>query len=252
MRVAVISDTHGNLEALDAVLSELDATGPYDAVVMGGDFAFGGPRPAECIDRIRERGFPAVRGNTDEFIVELATGGRVPAKVAHESQRHTASEPMLQRYRWAVERLSAEQIEYLASLPLARVIPAPAGRALTVVHATPWNAHDTVPEGAPEELARRMLDQAGGQALAYGHIHMQYQRWIDGRLLAAVGSVGLPFDGDRRAAYTVFTLGEDGWSVEFRRVAYNVERAVEEVLDSGIPGAEFQASILRTARPPSA
>ncbi|MCM8748608.1 metallophosphatase family protein [Thermomicrobiaceae bacterium CFH 74404] len=252
MRVAVISDMHGNLLALDAVLAELDATGPYDAVVIGGDLAFGGPRPAECIDRIRERGFPAVRGNTDEFIVELATGGRIPARVAHESQRHTASEPMLQRYRWTVERLAAEQIEYLVSLPLAWVIPSPAGRALTVAHATPWNAHDTVREGAPEELARRMLDQAGGQALAYGHIHVQYQRRVDGRLLAAVGSVGLPFDGDRRAAYAVFTLGEDGWAVEFRRVAYDVERALEETLASGMPGAEFQAAILRAARPPGA
>ncbi len=252
MRVAVISDTHGNLAALDAVLAEIDATGPYDLLVMGGDFAFGGPHPAECIDRIRERGIPAVRGNTDEFIVELATGGRIPARVAHESQRHTASEPMLQRYRWAVDHLAADQIAYLAHLPLARAIPVPAGRALTVVHATPWNAHDTVPESAAEELARRMLDQAGGQALAYGHIHVQYLRRVDGRLLAAVGSVGLPFDGDQRAAYAVFTLGEDGWSVEFRRVAYTVERAVADVLASGMPGAEAQAAILRTARPPRA
>jgi predicted phosphodiesterase len=252
MRVAVLSDTHGNLVALDAVLAELDATGPYEALVMGGDFAFGGPNPAECIDRIRERGVPAVRGNTDEFIVELATRGRIPARVAAESQRHTASEAMLQRYRWAVERLLDEQIAYLASLPLAYSLPAPGGGALTVVHATPWNAHDTVPESAPEGLARRMLDQAGGQALAYGHIHVQYRRWIDRRLLTAVGSVGLPFDGDPRAAYAVFTLGPGGWEVEFRRVAYRLEQAIEGVLSSGMPGAEAQAAILRSARPPRA
>jgi len=252
MRVAVLSDTHGNVVALDAVLAELDATGPYDVVLMGGDFAFGGPNPAECIDRIRERGFLAVRGNTDEFIVELASGGRIPARVAEESQRHTASGALLQRYRWAVERLVEEQVAYLASLPLAWSLPAPGGRALTVVHATPWNAHDTVPEGASEGLACRMLDQAGGQALAYGHIHVQYQRRVNGRLLAAIGSVGLPFDGDPRAAYAVFTTEPDGWAVEFRRVAYPLEQAIESLLASGMPGAETQAAILRSATPPRA
>lgn len=249
MRIAVISDTHGNVRALDAVLADLDATGPYDLVVMGGDVAFGGARPADCIDRIRERGYPAVRGNTDEFIVEVATGGRIPARVAHESQRHTASEPLLQRYRWTAQHLSAEHIEYLARLPLVRVIPAPGGRALTVVHATPWNAHETLTASAPVESLRQMLDRAGGQALVYGHIHVQYHQRIDGRLVAAVGSVGLPFDGDPRAAYAVLTF-DDGWSIEFRRVAYDVERAIEELLASGFPGAEAQANVLRNARPP--
>lgn len=247
MRVAVISDTHGNLFALDAVLADIDATGPFDEVIMAGDFAFGGPRPAECIERIRERGYRAVRGNTDEFIVEVATGGARPATGATEAQRH--GPPQVAIDRWVAERLTPAQMDYLASLPLAVTVPGDGGAALTVVHATPWSSHDTVLPDAPDDLARRALDAAGTAALAYGHIHVQYERRLDGRLIAAVGSVGLPFDGDPRAAYAVFTSTADGWSVAFRRVAYDVEAAIAATLQSGVPNAEGFAATLRAARP---
>lgn len=246
MNVAVISDPHGNLTALDAVLAELDATGPFDEIVMAGDFAAGGPFPAECIERIRERGYQAVRGNTDEFIVEVATNGAKPAQGLEERQRHRGVQAEIDR--WVVERLAPEQIDYLASLPLQVNVPDERGEALAVVHATPWSAHPPVLAGAPEEIARRMLDAAGTLVLGYGHIHVQYERRLDGRLLAAVGSVGLPFGGDRRAAYAVFTSNLDGWSVGFHRLTYDVDRAIAEVLASGVPNAENYAKTLRTAR----
>ncbi|HET9015081.1 MAG TPA: metallophosphoesterase, partial [Thermomicrobiaceae bacterium] len=136
--VAVISDVHGNLPALEAVLAELDATGPYDEIVMAGDFAFGGPFPAECVELIRRRGFRAVRGNTDEFIVELATAGRRPAYGAEDHQRHGAAQQLIDR--WVVERLTPEQVDYLAELPLQVDVPDTRGEAMAVVHATPWSS----------------------------------------------------------------------------------------------------------------
>lgn len=247
MQVAVISDTHGNLPALDAVLAEIDATGPYDEIVMAGDFAFGGPFPAECIERIRERGIPAVRGNTDEFVVELATHGARPAQNVEPRQRHGPVQQAIDQ--WVAEQLTAEQIDYLADLPLQVTIPDQRGEAMTVVHATPWSAHPMIYEDAPEDLVREVLDATGGVVLAYGHIHLQYQRSLNGRLLVAVGSVGLPFDSDRRAAFAVFTSTVNGWSAEFRRVAYDVERTVEAALSRGVPNAENFAKVLRAARP---
>lgn len=248
MRIAVISDTHGNLLALDAVLADLDSNGPLDEIIMAGDFAFGGPFPAECIERVREQGMRAVRGNTDEFIVEVATDGSRPAQIVESGQRHGPQQ--IEIDRWAGERLTGDQIDYLAALPLQITIPAPEGGSLAIVHATPWSTHPPVGAGAPEADARQMLDEGGGQALGYGHIHVQYQRRVDGRLLVAVGSVGLPFDGDRRAAYAVFTSTESGWDVEFRRVSYDVEAAIEQVLRSGVPNAAGFAATLRSASPP--
>ncbi len=247
MRIAVISDTHGNLLALDAVLDELDAE-PVDEIVMAGDFAFGGPFPSECIERVRERNLRAVRGNTDEFIVEVATAGARPAKAVEAVQRHGPLQ--IEIDRWAAERLTEDQIDYLAALPLQITIPDRESGPLAVVHATPWSSHPPVGADAPEAVARRMLDASGDRALGYGHIHVQYQRRIDGGLLAAVGSVGLPFDGDQRAAYAVFTSAGDGWNVEFCRVPYDVDAAIEQVLRSGVPNAEGFAATLRSASPP--
>lgn len=97
-----------------------------------------------------------------------------------------------------------------------------------------------------------MLDAAGGQALAYGHIHVQYARSLADRLVVAVGSVGLPFDGDQRAAYAILTFNEDQgrWNVEFRRVAYDVSQTIAALRASAMPGAEGQIAVLETARPP--
>lgn len=248
MRIAVLSDTHGNLLALDAVLADLDSAEPLDEIIMAGDFAFGGPFPAECIERIRERGLRAVRGNTDEFIVEVATDSARPAQNVEGGQRHGPQQ--IEIDRWAVDRLTGEQIDYLAALPLQITISGPDCGPLAIVHATPWSTHPPVGDGAPEAAARQMLDAGSGRALGYGHIHVQYQRRVDGRLLAAVGSVGLPFDGDRRAAYAVFTSTADGWEVEFRRVSYDVDAVIEQVVRSGVPNAAGFAATLRSASPP--
>lgn len=248
MRVAVISDTHGNLTALDAVLAELDATGPYDEILMAGDFAFGGPFPAECIDRIRRRGYRAVRGNTDEFLVEVATDGARPAQGYEEAQGHHGVQ--LEIDRWVAARLSPEQVDYLAGLPLQVTIPHETAGPLAIVHATPWSAHPPIDPAGPAETVERMLDAAGTRAVAYGHIHIQHERRIDDGLLVAVGSVSMPFDGDPRSAFAVFTAGDDGWTVDLRRVAYDVEKAVAELEASGMPNGAVFAQTLRTGQRP--
>lgn len=246
MRVAIISDPHGNLRALDAVLAEIDTGGKYDEIIMAGDFASGGPYPAECIERIRARAYRAVRGNTDEFIVEAGTAGAVKAQPLDPSLRHTGE--LLANDQWTAKRLSHDQIEYLAALPLTLEVTGDGLPVLTTCHASPWSAHDTVMPDAPEERARKMLDTGGGQAVAYGHIHVQYERRLDNRILIAVGSMGLPFDGDNRAAYTVLDGGPDGWTVEFRRVSYDVDEAVRDEMKQNPPGAEGYIRRLRSAR----
>lgn len=244
MRIAVISDPHGNLRALDAVLSDLDATGRFDEVIMAGDFASGGPYPAECVERIRERGYRAVRGNTDEFIVEAGTEGAIPAQPRDPNQRHTGA--LLANDQWTAARMSQAQIEYLAQLPLSLYVSGDDVPALMVCHATPWNAHDTVMPTDPEARIRKVLDEAGGQAVGFGHIHIQGERRLDGKVLIAVGSMGLPFDQDTRAAYTVLTGDASGWTPEFRRVAYDLDAAIRDVMTSDAPGYESYLRKLRT------
>ncbi len=246
MRVAIISDVHGNIHALDAVLAELDASEPFDEIVYAGDVAFNGAFPSECIDRLRERGYRAVRGNTDEFLVALARGSSYQTSVTAETQQHS---PALQELdRWANDRLSDEQIDYLAGWPLRIDIQGPDGQTLSIFHAAPWSAHVTVFEDASEEVALQMLDYADSQAVAYGHIHVQYRREIDGRVLCSIGSVGAPFDGDPRAAYAVMTNDGAGWDVEFRRVDYDMQAAYDGLMSATFPNHEAVADSVRTGR----
>lgn len=249
MRVAVISDSHGNLPALEAVLKDIEREG-VDHIIMAGDIAFGAPWPGECIDVLRDRAIPAVRGNTDEFLAELGSKGKFEADVPDPSLRHLDNPALAERYAWCVARLTTDQVEYLAALPLRFVLPAPDGAALVIVHATPWSAHPVVPVDAPLDLLQRVLEEAGGAAVTYGHIHRQKEWRIDGRLVVAVGSVGLPFDGDQRAAYAILEWRSGVWEVEFRRVSYPLEQTLKAVRTSGMPGAQQLQRVLETALPP--
>lgn len=246
VRIAIVSDIHGNLPAFQRVLAELDERGPFEYVIGGGDYAFGGLYPAECLELVREREFDCVRGNTDEWIVELATGGRVPAQAFEPSDRHTGI--VAEVDRWAVERLDTEMVEFLAGLPLDWRLVGPSGQRLGFVHATPWSTHPVVMPDASEEVANRMLDAAEVDVLVYGHIHIPYVRALGGRTLACAGAVGMPLDGVPRPCFAIASDAGDGWVIEHVRVDYDRESYAAALLTSGLPNAAVFAERVRTAR----
>lgn len=193
MRVAFVSDPHGDLAAFDCVIADLQVHGPFEEVLLGGDLAQGGPQPAEVIDRIRELGWPSVRGNSDDLLVGLAEG--ILTEEMPESVRR--------RGQWSVQQLGSERLEYLRALPLAIERP-----GFMLVHATPWSNQDVVLPDADEATAQKMIDAAHRHLLAYGHIHFPYQRRVGDAVLISVGAVHGSNDGDPRAAYTIVELGE--------------------------------------------
>jgi len=218
MKVAIVSDVHGNLTALEAVLVDLVQVNP-DLIAHGGDLAFNGPRPVECVDRIRELGWPGVIGNMDRAL----------------------DNPSGRRVTWARDQLGPERNDWLQTLPMEWRHQ----DDIALVHAVPGDLWQAVfPEADDAEL-RAIYGPLGARVAVYCHIHRPFVRRIGDLTVANSGSVGLPFDGDQRACYLVI---EDG-RVENRRVAYDRERAVAEVLASGLPEAEAVATMYRTARP---
>ena len=206
-RIAFVSDTHGDLDAFECVIADLDRHGPYDEILLGGDLAQGGPKPVEVIDRIRDLGWPSVRGNSDDFLVGIADG--VLTEEVPDNVR--------ERGEWSIAQLGAERIEYLRTLPLAiERGPFTIGRVV-LVHATPWSNQDVVLPDADELLARRMIEEADAGLVAYGHIHHAYQRQVGSAMLISVGAVHGSNDGDPRAAYTVVELA-DSAEVHVHRV----------------------------------
>jgi len=220
MKVAIVSDLHGNLVALDAVLADLERVRP-DLVVQGGDLAFNGPRPAECIDRIRELGWPGVIGNMDRA---LATHQHEP------------------RVGWAADRLGPERTAWLQALPMEWREE----NDVAVVHAVPGDLWKGIQPDTDDGELRAIYGPLGARIAVYGHIHRPYVRPIGDLTVANTGSVGLPMDGITRASYLVI----DGGRPEIRRVDHDVERSVADVLASGLPDAELVANLYRNAKWP--
>lgn len=226
-RIAIVSDVHGNLVALEAVLRDLGEQAP-DLVLHGGDLAVVGPRPAEVVDRVRELAWIGVLGNVDE----------VPWNPSLEASVR-ASAPGLQRWLdvmfgqlgpWAADRLGEERLAWLHALPAQHD-----EGALRLVHASPGNLwRAPAPDASPEELAET-YGGLGGQLVVYGHIHRPYVTETDRLTVANAGASGFPWDGDPRASYL---LVDDGRPA-VRRVPYDVEAARRDAHDAGHPLAAW-------------
>jgi predicted phosphodiesterase len=235
MRLAIVTDIHGNLVALEAVLADLRRQAP-DLVLHGGDLAANGPRPAEVVDRVRDLGWQGVRGNTDElpFQPDLEAAVR-------------ASAPPLKPWLdvlfgvlgpWAAERLGVDRTAWLRDLPELHV-----EGDLRLVHASPGDAwRAPMPDAGPAELAR-VYAPLGGRVAAYGHIHRPFVAELDQVTVANCGSAGQPWDGDPRASYLL--VEDDVPTV--RRVEYDVEAARRDALDAGFPLAEWLGDVYRRA-----
>jgi len=229
MRLAVVSDIHGNLPALEAVLADLEQTRP-NAVVLGGDLALGGPHPVEVVDRLRQLRWPSVLGNTDEALDEQ----RLPEKLRTSFVGQAAA-----RTR---EMLGPERVAWLTSLPLEW-----RGDGVAVVHATPGDCWPIVAHDAPDEKLREVFGAAGVPNAIYGHIHHAYVRELGGLRVANSGSVSLSLDGDMRACYALIDDGR----IEHRRVEYDIERVASDFESIDYPNAKIYGTWLRTGEYPS-
>lgn len=224
--IAVISDIHGNLWALEAVLAELDRRG-VGQVVVGGDLALGGPRPAECVALIRRRGYPVIRGNTDEWI----TG---------------APRAVTDGITWCAARLAEDDRRFLAGLPFLWRQQRDGGD-LVVVHATPWSIGDVVRADAPAPLVARVFAEASASAVVFGHVHTAFVRETPAGLLVNSGSVGLPFDGDWRASFALLEPAWRGWAASIHRIRYDRDAALAAARASDNPEAGRWARRVETA-----
>lgn len=235
MRIAVVSDIHANLTALDAVIADVRETGA-DLVVHGGDLVGGGPRPAEVIDRVRDLKWPGVYGNTDEM---LWMPHRV-SETLHAPHLHRIRDLLLTHTIPAVcGAVGDERIAWLRSLP--RVW---SGEAVSVIHAVPDDAWPTVGADASDDELQRVYGLLGSRCVVYGHIHVPFVRRLPTFTVVNAGAVSLPFDGDRRAAYALI----DGDAVEIRRVHYDVEEEIRLLLAIDDPFAASTIETLRTGR----
>jgi putative phosphoesterase len=237
MRIAIVSDIHGNRTAFEAVLTDLRQKSP-DLILHGGDLPQGGSSPAEIVDQIRDLGWQGVLGNTDEMLFKP------------ESLREFASQSPNLKSLWdAIEQMAAatsealgeERIAWLSGLPRVRIIH----DSMALVHASPETTWRSPGHAATDADLESMYAPLGRSMVIYGHIHHSYIRSVTGMTIANCGSVSLSYDGDPRAAYLLLDDGRPS----IRRVEYDVEKEIQAYSARGFPHAEWVGKMLRAARP---
>jgi predicted phosphodiesterase len=207
MRVALLSDMHGNAVAFRAALADLEDRQP-DLIVALGDVAQGGPQPRECVELLHELGCACVFGNSDEFLLTLDLG----AEEADDVER------LLETARWSQEQLGTDGLEFLRGFqPTIEV-----GRVLCC-HATPTSNEDVV---LPDTDGIPPVD---ADAVAAGHVHQQWLRRFDRTLWFCVGAIGV----SRWCEYAL--VDGETLAVEFRRIPFDVDALVADARAKDFP-----------------
>lgn len=241
MRIALLSDVHGNLPALQAVLAELDTADRHDAVYHLGDLVGYAPWPDDVVALIRERGIAGVAGNYDSTVAT----GYAHCGCRYEDPRQEALAH--ESYAWTLANTSDATRAWLGGLPFRMEVRPEgghqAGPTLHLVHGNPvlntvyWN------EDRSDDFCLKMaarLSAGPGDLVAFGHTHKPWHRVVEGIRFVNTGSVGRPKDGDWRAGYVSLSFGADGVDVAFRRVEYDMARAAAAIRASTLPD-EFAA-----------
>jgi predicted phosphodiesterase len=251
MRLALLSDIHGNLRAFDACLADLRAQGGADRIVGVGDYCMDGPQPKAVLERLVEVGAVCLRGNTDRYLGDIEAFPAVAGGSGGASASGGAAEPEKEdeeaALRWQRAALGPTWLRWLFELPFALRFGDGPG-ALLAVHANPKTDDEHIWPDAPDRDLERMTEGVPERTIVFGHLHLPYVRLWRDRLFVNVSSAGLPKDGDPRAGYAVLTERSGGWEVKHRRVSFDVERVVDDIEKSGMPSPRKRVRVLRRHR----
>lgn len=226
MKIAVLSDVHGNLPALEVVTADIEQWQP-DHVVVGGDIVNRGPLSRDCLEWVLEReerdGWQLIRGNHEDYVLEFA-GVRQPSDDVAYQVRQFA--------HWAYMQVE-EYVPKLVKLPDSVSHFAPDGTELRVVHGSMRDNRDGIYPNTSNAELREQIDPAPA-VFVTGHTHRPLIRHIDDTVVVNIGSVGSSFDGDRRLSYGRFTWTEArGWVAKIGRLPYDYDRVERDYESSG-------------------
>jgi predicted phosphodiesterase len=248
VRIAALSDVHGNRLALEAVRRAIHAARP-DYVAVCGDLVFNGPDPAGALAVVREMeqaGAFVTLGNTDLAVAD----GDFTAAFPWFSEG--TPEPYRIAAEWAREHVGDEGIDYLRRLPWERRLRVedgtPQGALVLFCHASPGSLTDGLAADLDAVVTMERLSRTDAKVIVCGHTHLPEVREVGWRTIVNAGSAGYIFDGDPTASWALIKIEEGRVEAEIHRTSYDEMAASEAVTARGLPGDVYRAATIRTGK----
>lgn len=235
MRIALISDLHGNLLALETALTDIQRQG-VDRLICLGDVAALGPQPRQVVRRLQELGCPCIMGNHDEHILR-------PELLAKEI-------PWIQDVTlWAIEQLSPDDLDFLRTFQPLLEVPLPGGKKLLCVHGSPRSNEEGIRADTTDEQLEEMLAGQDADVIVAGHTHTPLVRLHNGRLIVNIGSTGypirVPWPKGANASlhpwleYAILTCEEGALNIALQRIHLDMEALTRAASETDLPGLDF-------------
>jgi putative phosphoesterase len=243
VRIAALSDIHGNLPALEAVRKAVDAARP-DYVAICGDLVFNGPDPVGTLALVQELGRAGAfvtLGNTDVAVADGDFTAAFPwfTEGAPDSYQAAAE--------WARDQIGDDGVDYLRRLPSERRLRV--GDDLVLFcHASPGSLTDGLGPDLDPVVTIDRVCRTDAKVIVCGHTHIPEVREVGWRTIVNDGSAGYVFDGDPTASWALIEIGDEGVRAEIRRAEYDVMAASNAVSERGLPGDVYRAATIRTGK----
>lgn len=228
MRIAVMSDIHGNFEALSAVMSAIE-TEDIDEIIFLGDLVFKGPEPKDCFQFMKQiKPYIWLKGNTDEWF-DLKEAGEIENKLKDDVYEY---------FLFAKNELSNNNLRFLSRLPKKDSFEI-FGKNILCVHGTPKSNNDILDSRRSDEEIKEIVKDVEEDILLCGHSHHSFYKEIEGKKIINVGSVGLPFDGIPKASFIVLDIRKNKEiGIEFKRIDYDIENNLNIAEEKELPFIE--------------
>lgn len=225
MKIALISDIHSNIFALEAVLAHAESLGVKQFWCLG-DLVHFNAFPQEVVKTIRKLDPVCVYGNMDCSVLEAR-------KLLAKKKKENISEGQ-QALIWTYSQLSRKSREYLSDLPMKKRLKINGNRFL-LIHGSPAGYDDPIFIDTPEDRLRELTKLTNAEFVICGHTHKQFVREVDGVTFINPGSAGKPLDGDPRACYSILKIKQDSVAVEPYRVEYDVANGINGMKEANLP-----------------
>jgi putative phosphoesterase len=243
-RIAVLSDVHGNLPALEAVLKAIKKEKP-DQLLIAGDLVLNGPDPGAVVDALRSLeadGAAIVSGNTDIAVADFDYGAAFPHFQDGVPEAITAAA------EWAHDELNDDQLDWLRRLPSERRVRAGDDVLVLVVHASPGSQTRGFDQALDANVVFERAAATDARVIAVGHTHVPEVRDLGWKVIINAGSAGYVFDGDPTASWALVTIKDGEVEAEIRRTEFDVLTVANAISERGLPGDVYRAATVRTGK----